>query len=207
MPIKAVTFDLGGVIVRTQDRSPREELGRALGKTYAEMDLAVFENQSSFEASLGYITEDQHWRNVVQNLDLPESEIDRVRTAFFAGDRIDWEIVDFLRALRPAHKTGLISNAWSGLRPWMVSQEFDDAFDALAISAELHIAKPAPEIYHHALRELGVDPSEAVFVDDMPRNVEACRALGMHGVQFHSTAQALAEVRELLKIAPNLERE
>jgi HAD superfamily hydrolase (TIGR01509 family) len=202
MPIKAVFFDLGGVIVRTEDPSPREELGRALGKTYSEMDLAVFENQSSFEASLGYISEDQHWRNVVQKLGLPESEIDRVRTAFFAGDRIDWEIVDFLRGLRPTHKTGLISNAWSDLRPWMVSQEFDDAFDALAISAELHIAKPAPEIYHHALTELGVAPSEAVFVDDMPRNVEASQALGMHGVQFHSTAQALAEVRELLKIVP-----
>jgi FMN phosphatase YigB (HAD superfamily) len=196
--IKAVYFDLGGVIVRTEDRSPRTELGRELGRSYHEMDLAVFENQSSFEATLGYITEAQHWQNIVQGLGLPESDIPRLRGAFFAGDRIDWEIVTFLRGLRATHKTGLISNAWDGLRPWMVSQQFDDAFDALTISAEVHSGKPAPEIYQQALSALGVAASEAVFVDDMAPNIEACRALGMHGVQFRSAEQALAEVQDLL---------
>jgi len=196
--IKAVYFDLGGVIVRTEDQASRTQLGRELGRTYAEMDLAVFENRSGFEASLGYITEDQHWQNVVHGLGLPESDIPRLREAFFAGDRIDWEIVNFLRGLRATHKTGLISNAWDGLRPWMISQKFDDAFDALTISAEVHAAKPAPGIYHQALAALGVAASESVFVDDVEQNIEACRALGMHGVQFHSAGQALAEVSELL---------
>ena len=45
---------------------------------------------------------------------------------------------------------------------------------------------------------LGVRPEEAIFVDDMPANVEAARALGFHGIQFRSTAQTIADVEKVL---------
>ena len=81
------------------------------------LDDNAHRGRASFEATLGYITEAQHWGNVARGLGLLESDIPRLRATFFAGDRIDWEIVDFLRGLRATHKTGLISNAWDGLRP------------------------------------------------------------------------------------------
>jgi len=199
MPIRAVYFDLGGVIVRTDDKGPRTALAQEFGKSYAEMDNAVFENESSILATVGHITEDQHWQNVIRSLGLPDSEIPRVRTAFFAGDSIDWNIINFLRELRGQYKTGLISNAWDGLRPWMVSQKFEDAFDYLTISAEVHSGKPAPEIYLHALEKLGVQANESVFVDDVQKNIEGCEKLGMQGVLFHSTEQALNDVKKLLQ--------
>jgi epoxide hydrolase-like predicted phosphatase len=198
MAIRAVYFDLGGVIVRTEDKAPRTALGVELGKSYREMDIAIFENRSSLEASIGKITEDQHWLNVVKSLNLPESEMPRVRDAFFAGDKIDWNIVNFLRGLRGPIRTGLISNAWSGLRPWMVSQKFDDAFDHITISAEVGMMKPDAGIYQHALEKLGVKAKEAVFVDDVEKNVAACEALGMQGVLFQTAEQALADVKKLL---------
>jgi HAD superfamily hydrolase (TIGR01509 family) len=198
MPIKAVYFDLGGVIVRTEDKAPRAALGMEFGKSYREMDIAVFENRSSAEASIGKISEDQHWQNVIETLGLAEADIPRVRAAFFAGDMIDWDIVNFLRGLRGQIKTGLISNAWSGLRPWMVSQKFDDAFDQLIISAEVGMMKPDADIYQHALEKLGVQAHEAVFVDDVEKNIAACEALGMKGVLFLSAEQALADVKKLL---------
>jgi len=199
--IKAVYFDLGGVIVRTEDKGPRARLAASLGLSQEQIAKEVFEgggDGSAARASLGEISEEEHWRNVVRALGLPESELPHVRTDFFAGDHIDWDIVNFLRGLRKSRKTGLISNAWSDLRAWMVSQEFDDAFDAVSISAELGMAKPAAGIFWHALDQLGVAPEEAVFVDDFAENVEAGRALGMHGVHFRTAAGALAEVNQLL---------
>jgi HAD superfamily hydrolase (TIGR01509 family) len=199
--IKAVYFDLGGVIVRTEDTHPRASLGASLGLSYEQIAGAVFEggrDGSAARATRGEISEEQHWRNVVRALGLPESESEHVREAFFAGDHIDWDIVNFLRGLRKTHKTGLISNAWSGLRPWMARERLDDAFDTLVISAELGIAKPAEGIFRHALEQLGAAPEEAIFVDDALGNVEASRALGMHGVHFRSAEAALAEVKDLL---------
>jgi FMN phosphatase YigB (HAD superfamily) len=58
--------------------------------------------------------------------------------------------------------------------------------------------KPDARIYQLALERLRAKPEEAVFVDDMPENVEAARALGMCGVQFQNTAQTIADVKRCL---------
>lgn len=197
MTIRAVYFDLGGVILRTEDKGPRTELAQSLGLDYDGMDHAVF-GPSSIDASIGAMSEEQHWHNVVRAFNLPESEVARVRQAFFAGDRIDYSLVNFLRSLRPAYKVGLISNAWSGLREWMINQEIDDAFDHLTISAEFGGGKPEPGIYLYALDQLNIRPEEAVFVDDMPANIAAANTLGMHGILFKTAEQTIGELKTLL---------
>jgi putative hydrolase of the HAD superfamily len=167
--------------------------------TYDEMDKFVFECETALLASIGKITEIEHWLDVTRRLKRPESEMPRLRDTFFGGDAVDLEIVNLLRSLRQTHKTGLISNAWDGLRPWIISQKFDDAFEDMTISAEIGIMKPDARIYQHALEKLGVQPEEAVFVDDVQKNISACEALGMHGILFRSSEQALADVKQLLK--------
>ena len=84
------------------------------------------------------------------------------------------------------------------MRDYLVENKFDDAFDALVLSAEVGIMKPDPRIYHIALDKLEVKPNEAVFVDDMPANVEAARTLGMQGILFQSQEQTLDKLKELL---------
>jgi putative hydrolase of the HAD superfamily len=200
-PIRAVYFDFGGVIGRTEDRAPRTALGTRLGLTYEQVEQAIFfggGDGSAVRATLGQISADEHWHNVLRTLNLPESDLPSLREAFFAGDRIDWALIDFLRGLRKeSRRTGLISNAWSDLRAWIEKQGFVDAFDAIIISAEVALAKPAPEIFQYALKQLGVAPEEAVFVDDVLENVEGSRALGMHGIQFRSPEQVLQEINQL----------
>jgi epoxide hydrolase-like predicted phosphatase len=199
MSIRAVYVDLGGVLLRTEDRIPRTCLAESLGLTKDEIENVVFASKSSAQASVGAITSEQHWRNVVRTLNLPESEIPRVRDQFFAGDRLDAEMVDFLRGLRRASvRTGLISNAWNDLRAWIVGRGFEDAFDVMVISAETGLVKPGAGIYRLALEKLDVAPAEAVFVDDMPENVDGARAVGMHAIQFSQSKEVLEEIRRLL---------
>jgi putative hydrolase of the HAD superfamily len=198
MTVRAVYFDFGGVIARTEDRAPRTKLAENLGMTYREIEKIVFENESSIKASIGAIAEEQHWRNVIQNLNLPESEIPRVRDEFFSGDRVDRDLLDFIRGLRETVKVGLVSNAWSGLRSWIVSQKFEDAFDYMVISAEVGLMKPDARIYHIALEKLGAAPVEAVFLDDSVENVEGARAVGMQAIHFIQPEEALEELKQLL---------
>jgi epoxide hydrolase-like predicted phosphatase len=198
MTIRAVFFDLGGVIVRTENPVPRTTLAKSLGLSYADIDKLVFENESSKQASLGLITEARHWQNVARLLNQPDSEIDRLRSEFFAGDRVDLELVGLMLSLRLFIKIGLISNAWSELRAWIEAQNFADAFDDMVISAEVGFAKPDPRIYQAALQNLQVLPEESVFLDDMPRNVEAARKIGMHAIHFVQPDQAIAELKTLL---------
>ena len=199
MTVKAVYFDLGGVIVRTEFQSPREHLAERVGMTYEELVTLVFESKSSREASIGKISEDDHWKWVTRALRRPLKERDALHKEFFDGDIIDRELVNYIRSLKPRYSTGLISNAWDGLRPYMQREKFADAFDVLTISAEVGVMKPGAEIFQHALEQLEVKPKEAVFVDDFPENITGCEAVGMHGILFKSTEQVLKDLKKLLK--------
>ncbi len=201
MSIKAVFFDLGGVILRTEYQAPRQHLAERFGMDYDDIDKVVFgggPNGSAARASIGEITEEQHWQNVMKTLKLPASEYERVREEFFAGDVIDHEIVEFLRSIKPRYKVGLISNAWSGLRDYIVREKFDDAFHHMIISAEVGVAKPEPRIYHIALEQLQVKPKEAVFVDDFHENIEACEKVGMKGIHFRDSRSTLQQLKKMI---------
>jgi putative hydrolase of the HAD superfamily len=198
LSIRAVYFDLGGVLVRTEFQAPRQHLAERLGMEYDGIFKAVFESETSRQASIGAISEDEHWAAVMRKLHLPASDTQAVRDEFFAGDVTDRKLLDFMRELRKTMKVGLISNAWSGLRPWIVEEKFDDAFDAMIISAETGVMKPDARIYRIALEKLGVAPAEAVLLDDFPENVEGARAVGMAAIHFTRPEQALDELKRLL---------
>ena len=198
MTIRAVYIDFGGVLMRTEDRGPRTRLAERMGMTYREIEGLIFGSESSRRASLGEITEADHWQACAQVLGVGRDQMDEISREFFAGDVADKTLLDTLRSLRPRYWVGLISNAWSGLRPWIASQGFADAFDAMVISAEVGLMKPDEAIYRHALEQFGVAPEEAVFVDDFPENVEGARAVGMQVIHFTDSRQAIRQLQSML---------
>ena len=198
MSIKAVFFDLGGVILRTEYQAPREHLAGRLGVEYEDLERAVFEGESARKAFIGEITEEEHWASVARRLNREPSEADALRDEFFGGDVFDLNLVAFLRSLKSRYTTGLISNAWSGLRAYIVSQKFDDAFHAMTISAEVGVTKPEAQIYQLALEQAKVQAEAAVFVDDIIENVEGARKLGMSAIHFRDAESTLTELKKLL---------
>lgn len=196
--IKAVFFDLGGVIIRTEFQAPRQALADRLGMEYEDLVKLVFDSPSSIRASHGEISDKEHWAEVTKRLRRPAAETETIRGEFFAGDVVDREIVEFLRSLRPHYFVGLISNAWPDLRDYIARQGFDDAFHHMVISGEVGVMKPEVQIFRIALEQAGVSPDEAVFVDDFYENIEGCRAVGMHGIHFRDPQRTMAELQDLL---------
>lgn len=202
MGIRAVYFDLGGVIVRTEYQAPRQKLAERFGMDYEDIEKIVFgggPNGSAARASVGQITEEEHWQAVMKILKQPAGEYGRIRDEFFGGDIIDRELLNFLRSLKPKYKVGAISNAWSGLRAYVEREKFADVFDHMTISAEVGAAKPSAKIYQFALDQLKIQPKEAVFVDDVIENIEACEKVGMKGIHFKDAESTIKQVNMLLK--------
>jgi epoxide hydrolase-like predicted phosphatase len=201
MSIRAVFLDLGGVILRTEFQAPRQRLAESLGMDYEDIEKIVFGgglNGSAARASIGQITEEEHWRNVMLILKRPVSEYERVRDEFFGGDIIDRNLLEFIRSLKPKCKVGLISNAWSGLRAYIERERFEDVFDHMTISAEVGVAKPEAKIFHFALKHLQVGAKEAVFVDDFEANIEACEKVGMKGILFRDAESTIKQLKKMI---------
>jgi glucose-1-phosphatase len=198
MSIKAVFFDLGGVIVRTEFQAPRQQLAEKLGMEYDDLNKIVFDSDSGLRASMGEITSADHWASVLQRLKRPPAELSLIRDEFFAGDIVDRTLVEYIRSLRGKYKTGLISNAWSDLRDFVAREKFDDAFDKMIISAEVGAMKPEPKIFQIALEQFGVKPKEAIFVDDFPANIEGCEKVGIKGALFKDAESTMQQLKKIL---------
>jgi len=197
--IQTIIFDLGGVLVRTEDRIPRQLLAEKFGMTYDEMDSLVYGSPTSKEAGEGKISAEQHKETVLKTLGLPLDSFKSFGDEFWGGDRLDKKLVEFIAGLRGEYTTALLSNAWDDLRPLLVNLwKIDDIFDHIFISAEVKMAKPDPRIYQHVINELQQDPSEMIFVDDFIENVKAAKAEGLHAIHFRYRDQALNELAEYL---------
>ncbi len=75
--------------------------------------------------------------------------------------------------------------------------QFWTLFDGAAVSAELGLLKPQPEIYQALLSNYGLKASETVFLDDMPYNVEGAKAVGMAAIQFTDAVQCEISLQAL----------
>ncbi len=199
MPIKAVIWDLGGVIVRTEDHTSRDHLAVELGVSRHHLEMTVFSGETGNQAQRGEIGTDELWEAVRQEFDLSKEGLVDFRKRFWAGDEVDYDLVEHIRSLRGHYATALLSNAWDNLRAVLTERwKIDDAFEKITISAEEGVMKPDARIYEIALERSGVAPSEAVFIDDFAHNIEGARAVGMHGIHFLNVDQTLNDLQKLL---------
>lgn len=198
MTIKALIFDVGGVLIRTESVAPREALGKRFGLGPWELHDVIFKSPLAEQATVGQVKDEAVWEQVRQQLKFPIEEMKQFQDAFWAGDVLDEPLVDWVASKRGQYRTGILSNAWPNARGFLTGlPKLAQAFETLVISAEEGLRKPHPEIYRRILNRLGVTGQEAVFVDDVLENIEAARQLGMTGLHYKpglNVPQALADL-------------
>ena len=196
--LHAVYWDLGGVLLRTEDLSYRERWGERLNMGPWELARIIFRSKSGLRASLGKGSVDDIWLEVQQELGLDDEQRELLRVDFFAGDQLDQTLISFIRELKQQQVAiGLISNAWPDTREWLENHvKIADLFDHMVISSEIGLAKPDPRVYQLALEGLQMDPSHAVFVDDFIENIEGAEAMGMLGLHFQDPQVVMQTLRE-----------
>jgi len=196
---RAVIWDMGGVILRTIDPLPRTSLAERLGVTRSGLEDIVFSSATAQLAEVGKIPEESLWEYVRTYFKLRDEDMPGVVEEFWGGDRFDGKLIDFIHSLKPAYKVGLLSNAWSGARESVNKRlDFLGIFDEVIFSAEVSLAKPDSNIYSLMVKRLGVEPQQAIFIDDIQRNVDGASAIGIHGIRFETVQQVQTELQRLL---------
>jgi len=197
--IKGVIFDYGRVLTWTQHQEPRAAWERRLGLAPGALTRAVHNEHSWIAAQCGAITIDAHWQEVSTALRLTPEDTAALRTAFYAGDVLNVELVSCIDRLRTSGlRVGLLSNFSADLRTMLAQQDLLRRFDALAISAEIGIMKPAAAAYQTILAMMQMEAHTCVFIDDIPANVAAAQAAGLYGIVFEDNPSCLAALARLL---------
>jgi epoxide hydrolase-like predicted phosphatase len=200
--IRAAAFDIGGVLERIAP--PDQWLGRwqeRLGLDQAEFRAALTSIDPDGLITTGGLSEAQYRRRYTAALGLSPGQAD-----LFMADLWDWycgeldqELTRYAASLRPRYATAILSNSADGARrEEQARYGFAGMFDTIIYSHEAGMAKPDRRIYALLCGQLDVAPGEVVFVDDMPENVDAASAFGIHGVLHRSTPESIDAINTLI---------
>lgn len=70
-------------------------------------------------------------------------------------------------------------------------------FEGILVSGHERLAKPDPAIYRLLIQRYQLDAATTLFIDDVPRNVQAAIGVGLQGVQFSDPGQLRRDLSSL----------
>lgn len=205
MPIKAVVFDIGGVLERVDDDAwPEVWIGRwerRRGLPAGSVMTSLAQHGPDGDVVTGGVSEQRLRATYAAVLGLDDDEADQMMAEMwdaYCGE-LDVELRDFAASLRPQFVTGILSDSADGARrEEQMRYGFEDLVDVIVYSHEVGLAKPDPAVFRLTESKLGVAASEIVFLDDHADHVAAARELGWHAVHHKETSASIAEIERLI---------
>jgi epoxide hydrolase-like predicted phosphatase len=199
MSIRAVVFDIGGVLALCEpmDFDRRWEASHGL----AEGTIGAMMGDMWRAGEIGTATEREVRGALADRLGLTSAQVGAFMDEFWRQylGVANTELIAYARSLRPAYRTGILSNSFVGAREREeVAFGFGSLVDDIVYSHEVGMSKPDPALWKLTCERMNTAPSETVFVDNAPRLVESARSFGIHAVLFTSTEQTIADVSALL---------
>ncbi|MEV5313899.1 HAD family phosphatase [Streptomyces sp. NPDC052610] len=196
----AVLVDFGGVITSSVLRA-FTEFGASLGGD-PRLPLELLSRDQPSRALLadhecGRIDTEAFERGFAERLRAHGADVsaEGLTARMQAGISIDQDMLALLGDLRAAgHPVALVSNSFgTGTYDGV---ELAAVADVIVISGEVGIRKPSRRIYALACERLGVDPGEAVMIDDLRQNLDGAARIGIGGVLHTSAADTRRQLAE-----------
>jgi putative hydrolase of the HAD superfamily len=207
--VRAVIWDFGGVLTTSPfeafnryeaERGLPKDLIRGINATNPDTNAwALFERSE--------VTLDEFDRLfALEAAALGHSVPGRDVVALLSGD-LRPRMVEALRRVGERLRTACITNnVRHGAGAGMARTEERAAevarvmglFEVVIESSKVGVRKPSPEIYLMACEALGVEPREAVYLDDLGINLKPAKALGMRTIKVIDPDAALRELQEVV---------
>ena len=210
MPIRAVLFDFGGVILS----SPFEAFAAYERANDLPVDFIRTLNATNPDAN-AWAQMERNEVTIPRFCELFEAEATAVGHSIDATEvlgalrgELRPAMVDALRRCSEQYKTACLTNnfvdesAAAGDRGAMAAElaEVMDLFDVVVESSKTGTRKPDPRFYEIACELLDIEPHEAVFLDDLGINLKPARAMGMTTIKVTDPDQAIAELETILDL-------
>jgi putative hydrolase of the HAD superfamily len=201
--IRAVLFDVGGVITTSPfesfSRYEREHgladgFIRTLNSTNPDTnawahlergDVSFDEFCSLFEGEARAAGGELKAREVMECL---------------AGD-LRPQMLEAVRRCHEQLKTAMVTNNWRAEDEGGRLDALLSLFDVVIESSKAGVRKPEPRFYEMACEQLEIEPSEAVFLDDLGVNLKPARAMGITTIKVTDPDAALAELEQVVGFA------
>ena len=194
--IKALILDYGNVISLTDTESIDAVMAAETGLPAEVFGSLCSIHRNDFDR--GIISGEEMYSRLLQQNGYAEAAEDTALLKKMVDiDLAAWRVLNdavcdwALDIQKQGFKLGILSNM-----PYQFLERYEKeippfvAADYACFSCRLHLIKPEPEIYRNCLEGLGIHADEAVFFDDLERNIAAAQKLGFRGFVWTGLDQA-----------------
>jgi putative hydrolase of the HAD superfamily len=207
--IRAALFDFGGVILASPFEAFADyERARGLPAAFIR-GLNTRNPDANAWARLerNEVTFDEFCSLFEAEAEAAGHRIDaRDMLALISGDVRPAMVEAVRRCKKAGLLIGMLTNNWVSLDsrdPAITAPQRDEVlelFDVIIESSKVGVRKPDPHFYELACEALGIEPAEAVFLDDLGINLKPARAMGMTTIKVEDPDVAIAELESVLGI-------
>ena len=188
--IKAIIFDLGGVILNIDYNKTSKAFTNLGVKNFDEMYSQKNANPLFHDLEEGKINAEEFYNafRTSSQLKLTDQQIKKAWNAILL--RYREEALQTLATIKNKYRLYLLSNTNSIhhkefnkiFEDQIGSGSLNDYFDKAYYSHEIKLRKPGKDAYQYVLKENNLFPSETLFIDDSIQNIEAAKSLGLQTI-------------------------
>lgn len=199
--IKAIVFDLWETLGTKNIGISKTLMGYFnIEKTYDSMikyessiQLIAWKNEdemaSNFLKSFHILNTKQNHEFVVNTL---RSGIEKA--TLYEG------MEELLKRLKRTYKLGILSNTTIFESQVPKKWGINKLFDSCVYSWQISSLKPSKNNFDEICKELHVNSSECIFIDDDPKNIDSAKNLGLKSIVYENIDTLKNELKLILKI-------
>ena len=198
--IKAVIFDIGGVLEKDTDEFAFRRMSKVFNRDVNLVRKAVEDIIPDFQ--VGKITNKEFFKRLASELKLEipiKDWINLWRDTYVEGRKPYKEVEKLLVNLRNSkYKLAALSNTESPNAKFNRRNGRYKHFNVVVLSCEVGLGKPNPEIYKLTMKKLGLKPQECVFIDDKGKYLIPAKKLGINTILFRNSKQLKKDLKQYL---------
>jgi glucose-1-phosphatase len=196
--IKTVLFDLGNVILPFDVSRLAAKLTVYCRLSTEEIVERLWSDRIANEFETGIMGPEAYFQHVSELCGFVGLSFEKFVPIFNDIFVEDVAVGDLIRGLKKNHRLGLISNT-NPIHVPHVMKHYPTLheFEKHWWSNEEGLRKPDPKLYHRALDHFDVEPGEAVFIDDLPTNIESAKNIGIKALLYQGVEPLKMELSKL----------
>jgi epoxide hydrolase-like predicted phosphatase len=194
--IKAVLFDIGGVLFADPMRSLVRHIAEITGADYNTVKNAMWTKWGMYKENR--VSADEFWQAGLDKIGA-SMDIDELKKKSCEMIKEIGNVLSLVKKLKEeGYKLGIISNNTKEWFEYEIKEfKLDEIFDSVALSCDAQVSKPNERLYKSCIEKINLKPEECVYIDDKDKNLKPAEKLGMRTIHFENEEQLKSELKSL----------
>lgn len=192
--IKAIVFDIGGVLINYETSMCYEYVAKKHRVNRAKYIAMIGDSR----IDEGTISVHQLEKEISSAFHIPISDIKYDKVLEIMGSR-NAKVFGIAKALSKKYRLALLSDVSAGR--WRIAKQMidTDMFGKKFLSYKMRATKPSRKVYLNVLKGLRLKPQEILFIDNLQPNVNGAKKLGINAIWYRNPLQLKNDIIRLLK--------